>query len=203
MARLVLIRHAPTPDTGKKLTGRLPGVGLGPEGVREAEATAAALSDVEFSAVYSSPLLRCKETARIVAAPHGLEPIAYRSLIEVDYGTWSGRTLASLARTRAWKQLVSAPSRFRFPGGERLGEVSMRAVSACEELATAHAGATIGLVSHGDVIKAALAHYLGAPIDLLDRIVVTPASWSIVDLSPAAMPRVLATNRRASGEAAP
>lgn len=201
MSRLVLIRHAPTPETGKKLTGRLPGVGLGPEGRALAEATAAALASAPFTTVYSSPVLRCKETARIVAEPHGLDPVAYRSLIEVDYGTWAGRSLASLQRTKAWRRLLVAPSRFRFPGGERLGEVAVRAVHACEELAEAHPRETIALVSHGDVVRAALAHYLGTPIDSFQRIAIDPASWSIIDLPPGGMPRVLAVNRTAAATA--
>jgi len=195
MTRLVLVRHALTAETGRKLSGRLPGIGLSAAGRQGAGATAAALSSMPAAAVYSSPLLRCKETARIVAEPHGLDPVPYRSLIEVDYGTWSGRSLASLRRTKAWRQVTTAPSRFRFPGGERLGEVGIRAVSACEEMATAHAGRTIILVSHGDVIKAALAHYLGVAFDLFGRITIDPASWSIVDLPPAGVPRVLAMNR--------
>jgi probable phosphoglycerate mutase len=195
MARIVLIRHAPTPETGKKLTGRLPGVGLGAPGRDAARRTADALAAVPFAAVYSSPVRRCKETARIVAEPHGLTPLPYRSLSEVDYGTWSGRTLGSLKRTKAWRELLAAPSRFRFPGGERLGEVAARSQAACEDLAAAHRDETIAVVSHGDVIRAAIAHYLGAPIDTFQRITVEPASWSVVDLPPGGVPRVVAVNR--------
>jgi len=202
MARLVLVRHAPTAETGKKLSGRLAGIGLSADGRRAAGSAARALSPMRAAAVYSSPLLRCKETARIIAEPHDLDPVAYRSLIEVDYGAWSGRSLASLRRTKAWRQVTTAPSRFRFPGGERLGEVGIRAVAACEELAAAHPRDTIFLVSHGDVIKAALAHYLGVPFDLFGRITVDPASWSIIDLPPGASPRVAAVNRTAAEEPA-
>jgi probable phosphoglycerate mutase len=202
MARLVLVRHAPTPETGKRLSGRLPGVGLDDGGRRAAEATAQALAEVDFRAIYTSPVLRCRETARFVAGPHDLTPIAYRGLIEVDYGTWSGRTLGSLRRTKLWRQLFLAPSRVRFPGGERLSEVHARAVAACEELAAVHAGETVALVSHGDVIKAAIGYYLGVPMDLFQRIIVAPSSWSIVDVAPDAAPRVLAVNRVAGGKAA-
>lgn len=202
MARLVLIRHAPTPETGKKLTGRLPGVGLAAPGREAAESTAAALAGLPLAAVYTSPLMRCRETARIVAAPHGLRPIPYQSLVEVDYGTWSGRSLASLKRTKAWRSLLWAPSRFRFPGGERLGEVAARSAAACEDLVAAHPDATIAVVSHGDVIKSALASYLGVPADLSHRIAVAPASWSIVEVPAQGMPMVIAVNRVAAREAA-
>lgn len=195
MATLYLIRHAPTAETGKKLTGRLPGVGLDGDGTRAAEAAASSLASVRFAAIYTSPVLRCRETARILAAPHALRPTPYRSLIEVDYGAWSGRTLGSLRRTRQWRELFVAPSRVRFPGGETLAEVQARAVRACEELADAHPRHTIGLVSHGDVIKSSVAHYLGVPLDLFQRIAISPASHSIVHLRRGQAPWVEAVNR--------
>ena len=195
MARLYLIRHATTPDTGVRLTGRLPGVGLDSAGREQAEAVGRRLNGAGLAAIYSSPLRRCRETARAVAAPNGNEVTAYRSLIEVDYGSWSGRTLKSLQRTKLWPQLFTAPSRVTFPGGESLAAVQHRSVAACEELAAAHRSASIALVSHGDVIKAILAHYLGTPLDLFQRITIDPASVSVVDLPPAGPPRVLTVNR--------
>lgn len=194
MAGLVLVRHAVTPETGKRLSGRLPGVALSAEGRAQAEAVARCLADLPVAAVYTSPLQRCRETARVVAAPHGLKPVQYRSLIEVDYGSWSGRTLASLRRTKAWKHLLVAPSRVVFPGGERLGDVRGRAVAACEEIAAAHGTGTVVLVSHGDVIRSVLAHYLGMPIDLFHRVLISPGSVSRIDLPPGGAPRVTAVN---------
>jgi probable phosphoglycerate mutase len=195
VTRLHLIRHAPTPETGKRLTGRLPGVGLDASGRALAEATASMVAEIPFAAIYSSPVRRCGETARIIAEPHAIRPTPYRSLIEVDYGTWSGRTLGSLRRTRIWKMLFIAPSRVRFPGGETLAEVQARAVAACEELAATHPKADIALVSHGDVIKSMVAHYLGVPLDLFQRIAIAPASVSVIELTAGAAPRVVGVNR--------
>lgn len=198
MTRLHLIRHAPTPETGKRLTGRLPGVGLADPGRAAAEAAAELLAQVSLAAVYTSPVRRCRETARIVAARHGLRPIPYRGLIEVDYGSWTGRTIGSLRRTRIWRTVIAAPSRARFPGGERLADVQARAIAACEELAEVHPTSNLALVSHGDIIKSIVAHYLGAPLDLFNRIAIDPASVSVVELPPGGPPRILGVNRRAS-----
>jgi probable phosphoglycerate mutase len=198
MTRLHLIRHATTAETGTRLTGRLPGVGLDPNGRDQAAATASSLADVRLGAVYCSPPRRCRETAKAIASHYGLDPVPYRSLIEVDYGAWSGRTLRSLQRTKAWRQLFVAPSRVTFPGGESLLAVQARAVAACEELASTHGTGTIALVSHGDVIKSIMAHYLGTPLDLFQRIVIDPASVSIVDLPAEGAPQVLALNRTSS-----
>ncbi|MCJ7725335.1 MAG: histidine phosphatase family protein [Acidimicrobiia bacterium] len=197
MARIYLIRHAATADTGVRLTGRLPGVGLDAAGRAEAAAVARTLSDIAFAAVYTSPLRRCRETARAIAVPHHLDPIPYRSLIEVDYGSWSGRTFKSLNRLKAARLLSAAPSRVTFPGGESLAGVQARAVAACEDLAATHAGRTIALVSHGDVIRTILAHYLGIPLDLFRRLMIDAASISIVSLAAGAPPEVAAVNRTA------
>ena len=194
MARLILLRHAVTTDTGKRLTGRLPGVGLSAAGREAAADLARSLAGIALAAVYTSPLQRCRETAAVIAAPHGLHPAVHRGLVEVDYGTWSGRTLASLRRTPEWRLLANAPSRVRFPEGETLAEVQARAVAACEALAAAHPAGTLALVSHGDVIGSILSHYLGMPLDLYHRITVAPASASTLDLPAQGAPRVLALN---------
>lgn len=194
MARLVLIRHAPTPETGRRLTGRLPGVGLGGEGKAMAKETAIRLAAVPLAAVYASPMERTSETARIVAEPHGLEPVAEEGLLEVDFGKWSGRTLASLSRLKAWRTVQLTPSRVTFPGGESIASAQRRAVDACERLAAAHGNDTVALVSHADIIKAVVSHYLGQPLDLFQRIVISPGSITVIDLPRQGIPMVTAVN---------
>lgn len=194
MARLLLIRHAPTVETGKRLTGRLPGVSLGKDGTLLAEATAARLAEVSLKAVYASPLERTWETAQIVAAPHGLEPVAHDGLLEVDYGAWAGRTLASLYKLKAWRTVVMTPSRMAFPDGESIADAQRRAVATCEELAGRHRSDTIALVSHSDIIKAITSHFLGQPLDMFQRITISPASVTAIDLPRQGWPTVVAVN---------
>lgn len=194
MTRLILVRHAPTAETGKRLTGRLPGVGLSPAGRRAAAALSRALADTPLQAVYTSPVQRCRETAAFVAEPHGLRPLPHHGLTEVDYGAWAGRSLASLRRTSLWRLIHTAPSRVVFPDGESLPTVQARAVAACEALAAAHPEATLALVGHGDVIALVLAHYLGVPFDLYHRFSVSPASASTLDLPTGGPARVHSLN---------
>lgn len=195
MARLLLVRHAPTPETGTRLTGRLPGVSLDDAGRARAEGLAERLGGVRLAAVYASPIERTWETATALAKPHRLEPIRHDGLIEVDFGDWSGRTLKSLTRLKAWRAVQVTPSRFRFPGGESVAEAQARAVAACEGIAAEHRRHTVALVTHADVIKAALSHWLGQPLDLFQRVGVAPASVSVVDLPrDGGPPRVLAVN---------
>ncbi len=192
--RLLLIRHAPTAETGSRLTGRLPGVGLSADGRHSAARLAERLEGLRLDALYTSPQQRCRETARAIGGPAGLTPVSYRSFAEVDYGTWMGRSLASLRRTKLWRQLFVAPSRVRFPGGESLAEVQARAVAAVEELAARHPRHTVAVVSHGDVIKAVLAHYLGIHLDLFQRLAVGPATVAALELPEVGAPFVLGLN---------
>lgn len=197
MTTLLMVRHAPTPETGRRLTGRLPGVSLGPEGIRAAERVAAWLSDRPIRAVYASPLERTWETAEILAASHGLEPAREDGLLEVDYGRWSGRTLKSLARLKAWSVVQSTPSRVAFPEGERLADAQARAVAAVERLADGHRRQMIALVTHADIIKAVVSHHVGQPLDLFQRIAVAPASVTTIDLPAVGPPTIVSLNTAA------
>jgi probable phosphoglycerate mutase len=180
MARLLLVRHAPTAETGKKLTGRLPGVSLGESGLEIAKRTAERMASIELTAIYSSPIERTWETAVAIAAHHRAQPIAHDGLLEVDYGDWSGRSLGQLAKLAAWKVVQMTPSRMTFPNGE--------------SIARKHRRGTVALVTHADVIKAAVSHFLGQPLDLFQRIGVAPASVTVIDLPRQGPPTVVATN---------
>jgi probable phosphoglycerate mutase len=193
MTALFLVRHGLTSHTGLRLTGWTPGVHLTDEGKTGVEALAEWLAGVPFKAVYSSPIDRTLETARIVAAPHRLSVRTRRGIGEVEYGTWTNRSLRSLMKTKLWGTVQKRPSAVRFPDGETLREVQARAVTEVEKLAGEHPKDSICCVSHGDVIKLIAAHYLGVHIDLFQRIVIAPASVSVISLS-GDSPHVLALN---------
>jgi probable phosphomutase (TIGR03848 family) len=178
-----LVRHAVTSHTGKKLTGWMEGVPLTDEGREQALAVADRLADIEFDAIYSSPIERTLETAQAIATRHGLKVKTTQKLGEVEYGKWTDRPLKVLARTKLWTNVQRWPSSVRFPEGETLREVQNRAVDEIERLNEEHPKATLCCVSHGDVIKLILAHYLGVHIDLFQRIVIAPASISVFALS--------------------
>ncbi|MEA2000919.1 MAG: histidine phosphatase family protein [Actinomycetota bacterium] len=192
--RLYLIRHAVTAETGRKLSGRIAGIPLSPEGRDMATAIAEHLSPVSFKAIYTSPIERCQETAGALAAGRPIRPRIDKAFMEADYGRWSGRPLKSLYKLKAWGNLMTSASRFRFPEGETLAEVQARAVAGVERLATEHRDSPVALASHADVIRTILVHYLGAPLDLIHRLDVLPASVSIVDLYPSGAVRVPVLN---------
>jgi probable phosphomutase (TIGR03848 family) len=191
---LVLLRHATTPATGKRLGGWTPGVHLDAPGIAQAEAAARRLAGIPLGAVYSSPLERTRETAAIVARTHGLRVRTERGIGEVDFGDWTDRPLSALRRLSLWRTVQQAPSRVTFPGGESLRAAQARAVEATERIAAEHPGAAVLLVSHADVIKAIVAHHLGMPLDAFQRLVIAPASTTTIVLPEGAAPAVLAVN---------
>jgi probable phosphomutase (TIGR03848 family) len=191
---IVLVRHATTAATGKRLGGWTPGVHLDEGGVAQAERAARRLAGLDVAAVYASPLERTRETARIVARPHGLRVRTRRGIGEVDYGEWTDRPLGQLRRRKLWATIQSTPSRVTFPGGESIRAAQARAVEALELIAAEHEQDTVVAVSHADVIKAVLAHYLGMPLDTFQRLVIAPASISVLALPPGGPPAVLGTN---------
>lgn len=193
MTTVLLIRHGNTDTAGRRLTGWTRGVHLNAEGRRQADALVARLDGVPLAAVYASPLERCRETAAPLAKARDLAIRARRPLLEVDYGDWNGRSIASLRRTKLWRVVQHAPSAVRFPGGETLLEVQERAVDEIDRIATEHPKDAVAVVSHADVIRLALAHYGGMHLDQLQRLVVDPASVSVVVLG-ARLPRLVKVN---------
>lgn len=193
MTTLFFVRHAVTAHTGHRLSGWMEGIPLTAEGKKQAQTAADGLAHVEFEAIYSSPIDRTMETARAIAKPHGLPVRARRGIGEVEYGKWTNRPLKSLMRTKLWDVVLHHPSAARFPDGESILEVQDRAVAEVETIASEHPKGSVCCVSHGDVIKLIAAHYLGVHIDLYQRIVIAPASVSVITLTKGG-PRVIALN---------
>jgi probable phosphomutase (TIGR03848 family) len=194
MTNLLLIRHG-TNDLQQKhiLAGWTPGIHLSQEGREQAEALARRLAPVEIAAVYASPLERTLETAEIIAAPHELPVLVRERLGEVRYGRWSGEPLERLRRRKMWRAVQFAPITVRFPGGEALREMQARIVAEIEDLRTQHPKQTIAVATHADVIKAAVAHYVGLHLDLFQRLVVGPASLTVLSLVDS-IPRLVCLN---------
>jgi probable phosphomutase (TIGR03848 family) len=179
--RLVLVRHAVTEHTGPLLSGRMPGIDLSDKGVGQADATAQRLAKLPVAAVYASPIERTTQTAKQIAAHHGLDVISLPGVIEADYGDWTGGKIAELAKTDEWKVVQVAPSRAKFPNGETIREMQSRMIAALDDVVARHPNETVVVVSHADPIKSAIAHYSGMHLDLFQRVHVSPSSVTVFD----------------------
>jgi probable phosphomutase (TIGR03848 family) len=181
MTYLFLIRHGENDWVEKgKLAGRTAGVYLNEKGRQQAAALAERLKAQPISTIYSSPLERCIETAQPLADALNLQIVAEPGVLEVDYGEWRGAALKDLAQKPEWQLVQIYPGGFRFPDGETLREVQNRVITTLERIRTAHEGEAVAVVAHGDVLRTALAYYLGTPLDLFQRIHIHPASVSLV-----------------------
>jgi probable phosphoglycerate mutase len=187
-----LIRHGRAQYKPGRLYGWTPGVHLSSDGVEDAKRLAVRLEPVRFRAIYSSPLDRCRETADPIASPRRLDVNVVDELGEVKYGSWQGKTFRSLAKTKLWRTVQLAPSRAVFPGGESIRAMQQRGVDAVETIGRQHRSGAIAIVSHADMIKAIVAHYLGMHLDLFQRVEISPASTTIIALGD--FPRVLRVN---------
>jgi probable phosphomutase (TIGR03848 family) len=201
MATVILLRHGRTEaNASGTLAGRTPGVHLDELGRSQAQRAGERLAVVPLVELVTSPLERCRETARAVAALQqaGRRVTADKALTECDYGDWQGRKLRDLARSALWKTVQTNPSAATFPSGESLPQMQARAVDAVRRrdaaATAAHGQGAVWLaVSHGDVIKSIIADALGLHLDLFQRIQVDPASISVIRYTEA-RPYVLASN---------
>jgi len=201
MATVILVRHGrTTANVQGVLAGRTAGVSLDDVGRGQAARTAERLAVVPLVAVVSSPLERCRQTARAILDRQSGSPTAPidRGITECDYGDWQGQSLKELAKEKLWSVVQSQPSAATFPGGESLSAMQARSVAAIRRHDAAFEaqhgpGAVWVAVSHGDIIKSILADALGMHLDLFQRINVGPASVSIVRYG-SARPDVLSTN---------
>ena len=191
---LLLVRHGRTAaNASGTLAGWTPGIGLDDTGLGQAQALAERLAVVPVAALVTSPLQRCRETTnalRAVPGPRNAprpEPLVEDRLGEAHYGDWTGRLLKELAKEPLWRVVQAHPSAVTFPGehGESMLGMQVRAVEAVREhdaaVAREHGDDAVWVaVSHGDVIKSVLADALGMHLDAFQRIVVDPASVSVV-----------------------
>lgn len=175
-----LVRHGEHALQGRLIAGRSDGIGLSPKGRAEAAAVAERLAREEIEAIYASPLDRTRETAAILAGRLDL-PVALRDdLIELDFGEWTGLTFDQVRNDERWLPWRGCRSIAAIPGGESWRQVQDRVVGALFDLRRRHPGGAVALVSHGDVIRAALLFGLGMPLDLYNRIEIGTGSISTI-----------------------
>lgn len=174
----LLVRHAEHHHLGKILSGRRPGVHLGPKGRDQAERLARSFRGLGVTAVQSSPRERARETAEAIAAFLRLPCTVVDALDEIDFGEWQGKPFDALARDARWDDWNRNRDTAKAPGGESMREAQERALAHLERMRAVFPEGRLVLVSHADVIKATLVHALDAPLGSVHRIEIDPASVS-------------------------
>jgi len=196
--KLVLVRHGQTDyNVRHRLPGQLPGIPLNEEGRREAAATAQALAPLPLSVIIASPLERTLETASYLNEGRELEIRQDADLLDTDYGRFSGQSWDDLDKgDRAWARFTSDP--LHAPRGvESFARVQQRAVRAAERWRMApDVGQWVALVTHADLVKLIVAHYVGVPLAHVPLINMDNASVTLLAFHPDATrpPSVLCFN---------
>jgi broad specificity phosphatase PhoE len=176
-----LVRHGAYGLIDHRLGGR-EAHPLNAEGLAQAGRVALALSKRPIAALISSPVRRARETADVLAARLDLPVQTEPDFAEIEFAGWTGASFESLEQQPAWRAWNRFRSTAAVPGGETMLAVQARALAGVRRLAGSWPDGELVVVSHGDIIKAILAHVLGAPLDLLHRIEIAPASTSRIVL---------------------
>jgi len=191
---VLFIRHGENEWTqSHRLAGRAPNIHLNDTGREQARALGQRLAGTRLDAIYASPLERTLETAQAIANHHKVEVQPTPEFLEADYGRWTGKKIVKLAQKKSWRVVQHYPTGASFPDGETMFEMQARFVAAINRLVKAHPEQTIAIVGHADLIKAAVAHYLGVHFDLFQRLTISTASITTVLFS-ALGPRVVCVN---------
>ena len=180
MANFLFIRHGAHDYLGRAIAGSRPGVHLNELGQRQAEHLTDKLSLLNIDAIYSGPLERVRETAEPLCHARNLPLQVADEFTEIGLGDWIDRTFTDLAAEQLWGHYNSFRSSTTAPQGELMLEVQARVVRKLTELRRQHESVVI--VTHGDVIRTAFAHFLGVHLDLFHRIEMDPASLSLLEL---------------------
>jgi probable phosphomutase (TIGR03848 family) len=182
MTKFLLIRHAITHAVGQSLSGRLPGVHLNDAGKVQAEQLSERLKSLPIAAIYTSPLERAVETAGPIAKVLNLSFNIEEDFLEINFGHWTNKRFSALDDDPDFKRFNSFRTGTRIPGGETMQEAQSRMLRGLEKLAVKHPGESVAVVSHSDMIKSAIAFYAGIHLDMFQRIEISPASVSVMEL---------------------
>ena len=172
------VRHGEHDLVNRTLCGRMPGVVLNANGKEQARAAGRRLAALQPLRIFSSPLERARQTADIIAEETGCPLADAEALQEIDSGKWTGKAFEELHADRRWKDWNEARSVTRPPAGEMMVEVQARVVGYLERLRALYQSARLVLVSHSDVIKAAILFHIGMSLELFSRIEIAPGSIS-------------------------
>jgi broad specificity phosphatase PhoE len=163
MTRIILVRHGETPWNKDKVFRGSVDIPLNDTGREEARLAGEWLKGEKIDAAYSSPLSRAVETAEAIARHHGLAVYKLEGLADLNYGDWQGLSLAKVKKKypNLYRQWETMPQTVRFPQGETLEEVRVRALAAVDQVLRRHPRQSILLVSHRVVNKVLIAAFIG------------------------------------------
>lgn len=183
MLEVLLVRHGQTDwNRDRRIMGRRP-IPLNATGRQESRAFSQSLAEIPLNAVYTSPVRRALETARWIARTRRVKIVPAPEMAEIDYGRWVGKTFTEVSRDRNYLIYHGNPEKAQAPEGEKMTDVHLRAIGFIESLRKKHKSGRVIVVSHADVIKAVLVHYLGLGLNGILKIRIDNCSLSLLSFN--------------------
>jgi probable phosphoglycerate mutase len=181
--KLIFVRHAESQaNKDGILAGRLPKIGLSDTGMQQALRLKKSFEMLDFDSIYTSPIQRCLDTARMVFGDER-ELIHASELMEMDFGDWTGQKLSELTKLKEWEVVQRDPASFAFPNGESFTQLRDRVDLALSNIqASQQKDSRIVIFTHADVVKMVVCHLLDAPLSKFQSIIVNPASLTLIDI---------------------
>lgn len=180
---VLLMRHG---ETAWNRIGRVMGqnpVELDADGRAQVERSVPFARLIKPDMIVSSPLARARQSAEIIAAGiGGIDVLEEQGLEEVHYGHWAGMKFEELVDDPDYVRYRKNPMTMPTPGGETIGQVQERGVKAIRSMVEANPGKRILFVSHGDIIRTVLCHFIPTELENFRRIRVDNATFSAVQL---------------------
>ena len=195
MIRVLFVRHGETDwNRSRRIMGRQE-IGLNETGRFQSLALKQALKGFPVDALYTSPILRARETADILSEERPVRPVDDERLVEVDYGDWVGKTFAEVRETPGYVPYFKRLDSPVAPGGETLYQVRDRMLDFLRDLKERHADQTVLVASHADTIKCLLMAVLEIPFANIWRFRIDNVSVSLFE-SDASEDRIICVNQR-------
>ncbi|MCJ7606439.1 MAG: histidine phosphatase family protein [Thermoplasmata archaeon] len=181
---LILIRHGETDWNREKVFRGWRDVRINKTGIAQADATAEALRDKVFEAVYTSPLKRSVVTARRIAKPHGVDLRYKTGFMDINYGTWEGLTASKVEASypALYQKWLENPGKVKFPGGESTRKAWKRVNSALREVLWTHGTGTVVIVSHRVPLKLMTAYLLDRKLSSIGEVRHDPCAMSVFEV---------------------
>jgi len=177
MTTFLLLRHAHSvANKAGILAGQLEGIGLSKDGIAQVNKLTSSFENLKIDRIISSPMQRCLETVEGIARSKRKRISIDKRLIEMNYGSWSGKKLSKLSRMKEWKVIQTKPSAFRFPQGESFKELEERIESLLKDLTRKYPKETILIITHGDIVKIAASLTVGSGLNNFQKFAVDPCS---------------------------
>jgi len=184
VTRIVLVRHGETEWNAQRKHIGSTDLELNEKGKAQAKAVANALEEFSFTAVYSSTLKRCFQTAETIANSHNLKIKSDAGLNEIDFGEWEGLTWNDIKTgyPNLYRRWLREDRNFQMPGGERWQAFKERVFRVFKKILEENAEGTIAIVGHGGSLKVILCEILKFGSSCFFKFQLSPAAVSVFDL---------------------